>query len=80
MKYWVVGLTFTWKVPVATSPLASRTWQVTVLRRGERWTRQAGMQLPGVAPGIAGGVDHVAYRPGLARRRHALVRGNGWCR
>ena len=76
VKYWVVGATCTWKVPVATSPLLSRTWQVTVLEKRGKVDPEAGVQVPGVAPGIAGGVDHVATGAGLARRRHALVRGN----
>ena len=70
MEYCVVGATYTWKVPVATSLLLSVTWQVTVLEKRGKVDPEAGVQLPGVAPGIAGGVDHVAtHRPGSSPSR-----------
>ena len=63
MNHWVVGGTVTSKVPVATLPKASSTWQVTVLVKSGKVDPDAGLQLPGVAPGSPEGVDHVATPP-----------------
>ena len=63
MKNAVVGATLTEKVPVATSLLASSTWQVTVLEKSGKLDPDAGVQLPGVAAGRGVGVVHVATAP-----------------
>jgi hypothetical protein len=64
----VVGavlFTVIWKVPAATPPLVSSTWQVTVLDKGGKVEPDGGVQAPGVAPGRDGGVGHVTTAPAL---------------